>query len=179
MRPALQSANDVRAIAARRKSATRMSLLATSDSICREKKDTFRIRSRCLPQSIPKEFAVSASAARAWAFPSKPHDQLGSKMQGIRGACRRSRKKTSFAAAAEGGCGFLRELRDPARSIRRKKLCLTRALFLELAANLFGRPRSLQPSKARFFLRGGRTTRRVALRVSMTSFAASAIAAKS
>src|SRR6266851_8886683 len=58
-------------------------------------------------------------------------------MQGIRGAAAVP-EKDELAAAAQGGCGFLRELRDPADQFIGKTLLYASA-FLELAANLFDR----------------------------------------
>src|SRR5207302_9381361 len=72
-----------------------------------------------------------------WTFDAKPRDQLGSKMQGIRGAAAVP-EKNDLAAAAQGGRGFLRELCDPADQFAGKTL-LHASAFLELAANLFGR----------------------------------------
>src|SRR5439155_205776 len=105
-----------------------------------------------------------------WAFRLQPHDQFGGDVQGV-GSATAVSKKNELASGTQRGCGLLRKLRDPADQFAGKTL-LDASAFLELAANLFHRPGHRCLAENDFFAVTHHEKNR-----SMTSFAASAIAA--
>ncbi len=119
----LHSANDVRAIAARRE--RHKNVVSCNERFNLPGKDSFEsvvVARRSQYRRIRSE----RQRRQARAFRSKPDDQFRGEMQSIRGAC------------AQSGCRFLRELRDSTDQFIGKTLFYASA-FLELAANFFGR----------------------------------------
>src|SRR6266852_5631805 len=132
--PGFHSANDIGAIAARRQ--RHKNVLSCDKRFNLPRKDPFESEVvACRGQY--RRICSERQSRQARAFRSKPHDQFRGEMESIRGAAAVP-KKNELAAPAQGGCGFLRELRDPADQLDGKTL-LDASAFLELAADFFGR----------------------------------------
>jgi len=130
----LHSANDVRAIAARRE--RHKNVVSCNERFNLPGKDSFEsvvISRRGQHRGICSE----RQSRQARAFRSQPYHQFRGKMQCVRGTAAIP-KKNDLAACAQSGCRFLRELRDSTDQFIGKTLFYASA-FLELAANFFGR----------------------------------------